>query len=137
MTVRNGFPFLLLLTAAFCSGCDVLDSKQFVLPNASATDRLTIKRAIKSMAAGAGLSDRTQTSRVPDTIAYYTEPNNPFSVSLGARMVKTSAVIDLSCFHPGPGTSPLFKKVDLSLTETLTHEFGARLTTPDFHHQVP
>ena len=137
MKVRSGFPIAALLAAAFCSGCDVLDSKQFVLPNASATDRLTIKRAIKSTAIGAGLSDRTQTSITPDTIAYYTDPNNQFRVSLGARMVKTSAVIDLSCFHPGPGTSPLFKKVDLSLTDTLTHEFGARLTIPDRHHMVP
>ncbi len=135
--MQRGFFIATLLAVAFCSGCDVLDSKQFVIPNASPGDKATIKRVVNTSAVNAGLSAAAPSARVPNVLAYYTQPNTPFSISLGARMVNTSAVIDLSCFHPGPGTSPLFKRLDSSLTETLRHQFGERLTMPDVSHKVP
>jgi hypothetical protein len=52
-------------------------------------------------------------------------------------MVGESAIVDLGCFHPGPGKWPVFEKVESRLTLALTDEFGTRLTMPVYPHQAP
>lgn len=126
-----------VLVITFVSGCDSLHFTQYVVSNASATDRATIKKAIVSSAEAAGLVDKTETSKIPDTIVYYLEPVPHFPVSLGARMVQDSAVVDLSCFHPGTEKPLIFQSVESNLTATFTREFGARLAMPDNSHSVP
>jgi hypothetical protein len=126
-----------VLLVALLTGCDSLHYTQYVISNASPTDRVTIKQTVESSATAAGLVDKTATSRVPDTIAFYLEPVPHFPVSLGARMVGDSAVVDLSCFHPGVAKPAAFQSAESSLTTILTREFGARLTIPDDSHRVP
>ena len=130
--------FLLsVLLVMFVTGCDSLHYTQYVVSNASPTDRAAIKKTVVSSAAAAGLVDKTETSKVPDTIAFYLEPVPHFPVSLGARMVQDSAFVDLSCFHPGVAKPQAFRSAESNLTATLTREFGAQLTMPDHSHRVP
>jgi len=135
-THRLSLAFVLLV-AVLAVGCDSLNYTQYVVAKASASDRATIKRAVESSAAAAGLADKTGTSKVPDTIAFYLEPVPHFPVSLGARMVGDSAVVDLSCFHPGVAKPPAFKTAESHLTSALTNEFGARLKMPGYSRRVP
>lgn len=137
MNAQQAFPFIALFVAMICAGCDSLHYSQYVVANASASDRGIIKRAIESSAIAAGLVDKTETSRIPGTIAYYREPLQKFPVVLGARMIGDSGIVDLSCFHPGVSKPPAFKTAESALTESLTREFGDRLTMPDYLHRVP
>jgi hypothetical protein len=126
-----------LLVAVLVVGCDSLNYTQYVVAKASPSDRAIVKRAVESSAAAAGLADKTETAKIPDTIAFYLEPVPHFPVSLGARMVGDSAVVDLECFHPGVAKPPAFKTAESHLTRALTNEFGARLRMPDYSHIIP
>ena len=128
---------LVLLVAVLATSCDSLHYTQYVVAKASASDRATIKRAVEASATAAGLADKTETSKVPDTIAFYLEPVPHFPMSLGARMVGDSVVVDLGCFHPGVAKPRAFQSAESSLTTTLTREFGVRLSIPDYSHRVP
>src|ERR1044072_6622335 len=127
---------LVLLVAVLSTGCDSLHYTEYVVAKASASDIATMKRAVDSSTTAAGLVDKAEISKVPDTIASYLEPVPHFPVSLGARMVGDSAVVDLGCFHPGVAKPRAFQSAESSLTTTLTREFGVRLTMPDYSHRV-
>ena len=128
---------LVLLAALLAAGCDTINYAQFVVAKVSPADQVIIKQTVESSAAAAGLADRTETSKVPDTLAFYLEPVPHFPVSLGARMVGDSAVVDLSCFHPGVDKPLAFRSAETNLTTTLYREFGTRLAMPDYQHRVP
>ena len=128
---------LAVLLVALPTGCDTFGHTQYVIPNASPTDRATIKHIVESSATTAGLVDKTATSRVPDTIAFYVEPVPYYPVNLGARMVGDSAVVDITGFWTGPAVPPAFKTADSRVSSALTNEFGARLRIPDYAHIVP
>lgn len=125
-----------LMIASMLVGCDSLNDTQYVIAGASVSDRATIKRSVRSSAIAAGLTDRPATFNVRNTIAYYLEPVQHFPVGLGARMVDDSAIVDLTCFHPGVGKPPAFRTAESLLTKTLTQGFGERLTMPDYGHIV-
>jgi hypothetical protein len=122
-----------LAAAVFASGCDSLHQTQYVVANATLNDQKTVKSAVESAASEAGLVDKTDASKVPSTIVYCLEPVPHFPVSLGARVVGDSAVVDLSCFHPGVAKPHAFKIAESNLTAKLTNEFGTRLAMPDVH----
>src|SRR5437870_1421268 len=129
-THRLSLAFVLLV-AVLAIGCDSLHYTQYVVAKASAADRANIKSAVESSATAAGLVDKTETSKVPDTIAFYIEPVPHFPVSLGARVVGDSAVVDLGCFRPGVARPHAFKTAESRLTSALTNECAARLSVPD------
>jgi len=135
-TYRPSLGFVLIV-AVLAAGCDSLHYTQYVVAKASPSDRATIKRAVESSATAAGLIDKTDTSKIPDTIAFYLEPVPHFPVSLGARMVEDSAVVDLGCFHPGVAKPPAFRAAESSLPTTLTREFPPRIAMPEYSHRVP
>jgi|SRR5437016_769722 len=138
MNTRRPLNVLAVLTVAFFAvGCDSLHYTQYLVANASPADRATVKTAVEAAAVEARLVDKSDTSRVPATIAYYLQPVPHFPVSLGARVVGDSAIVDLSCFHPGTAKPPAFKIAESRLTSALANEFGPRLTLPDFLHRIP
>ena len=137
MGAQQRFWILVVLMALVCSGCDTLHSRQYVVDKASAADRETIKAAVESTAMTAGLADKTETSKVPDTIAFYLEPVPHFPTSLGARLHGDLAIVDLSCFHPGRKKPAAFKTAESELTEKLGRAFGERLSMPEYPDRVP
>ena len=81
--------------------------------------------------------DSTSSSRVPHTIALYTQPNvQHFRVDVGARTVADDIVVDLTAgFGPTPRE---FKQARSLLTPALSNEFGSRLTVmPPYTEPVP
>jgi len=128
---------LVVLVALVCGGCDTLHSRQYVVDKASAADRETIKAEVESAAMAAGLADRTETSKVPDTIAFYLEPVPHFPTSLGARLHGDLAIVDLSCFHPGRKKPPAFRTAESLLTEKLGRAFGERLSMREYPDRIP
>ena len=137
MKMRRLSLAFVVLVALVCAGCDSLHHTQYVVADASASDKATIKSVVETSASEAGFADKTETSKVPDTIVFYLQPVPHFPVSLGARRVGEFVVVDLSCFHPGVAKPPAFKSLESSLTETLALEFGERLTMPDYKHLIP
>ena len=137
MNTRWPFLAFVLWVALVCAGCDALHYTQYVVANASASDRATIKRVVDTSASEAGFADKTETSKVPDTIVFYLQPVPDYPVTLGARIVGESVVVDLSCFHPGVAKPPAFKSLESSLTETLTVEFRERLSMPAYKDRIP
>ncbi len=134
---RLSILFAVLAAAVFATGCDSLHQTQYVIASATLNDQKTVKGVVEKVASEAGLADKTDTSKVAGTIAYYLEPVPHFPVSLGARVVGDSAVVDLGCFHPGVAKPPAFRIAESRLTAVLTNEFGTRLTIPDRLHQIP
>jgi hypothetical protein len=137
MGAQQRCSILVALIALVCGGCDTLHSRQYVVDKASAADRETIKAAVESTAMAAGLTDKTETSKVPDTIAFYLEPVPHFPTSLGARLDGDLAIVDLSCFHPGTKKPAAFKTAESQLTEKLGRAFGERLSMPEYPDRIP
>lgn len=136
-TPRLLISFAVLVAAVFATGCDSLHQRQYIIANATLTDQKTVKNACDTVASEAGLADKTDTSKIPGTIAYYLETVPHFPVRLGVRVVGDSAVVDLGCFYPGIAKPPTFRIAESRLTVVLTNEFGARVTMPDGAHQIP
>jgi hypothetical protein len=112
----------MLLTAL--GGCDTFNQAQFLIPDPSPANRDRVMGVVKSAAVSAGMVDRTDRSKVTDTLIYFEEPVEYFPTTLGARGTSEYIVIDLACFHPGSGESPAFSVTKKSLESALKTEFG-------------
>jgi hypothetical protein len=135
--MKSKQPFLAGALFLVAAGCDSLDTTQYVVRKASGRDQNAIAQTVDAIAGDARLENRTDGSKVAQTLRYYLEPIPHFPVSLGVRIVKEDAVIDLSCFHPGVGKTSKFKEVESRLTLALSNEFGVRLATPEKPERVP
>lgn len=105
-------------------GCDTFNQAQFLIPDPSPANRDRVMGVVKSAAVSAGMVDRTNRSKVSDTLLYFEEPVKSFPTTLGARSTSEYIVIDLACFHPGRGESPAFSVTRKSLESSLKSEFG-------------
>jgi hypothetical protein len=131
---------LLFAAVAGITGCDTLNYAQYQIARAGANpvDRAHVVAAVNSAASRAALSDATSRSHVPDTLVYFEEPVGHFPTTLGARVVGDSIVVDLVCFHPGPGESKPFSAAKVSLSDSLRVEFGGRLTMlQNYRDRIP
>ena len=126
--------FLVILSLG---GCDSLSRTQYVVAKASYADQAAIKKIVRATGMKAKLVDKTSESRAPHTLIYFAEPVPHFPIELGARMVGDTAVLDLNCFHPGPGKTPLFKSLEAELTPAMDRQFGTRVTMPDYKNLLP
>lgn len=122
--------FVLVAVAALaCFGCDTLNYTQYkISDSAGAPERAAVVKIVQSAAADAGLVDRLDTSRVPNTLAYFSEPVEHFPTALGARTVGELVVIDLACFHPGAGEAKRYSLARAKLAASLGEQFGSRVT---------
>lgn len=118
-------------------GCDTIHQNQFVVAEASPGDCAFVATTIVRAAEEAGLEDKTASSNVRSTIAYYSEPVPHFPVHLGGRMVGDSAVVDLMCFHPGWRKPRAYKVAEKALRTQLSEEFGERLKEPRHGERIP
>ena len=110
------------------AGCDSIHSEQLLLrpvttAPAVGDERATaIKEAIASVAASNGLEDRTSTSAVARTIAYYVEQVRHFPVAVGARVVQEGYVVDIQLFHPGWHEPAKYKRVRAELIDEIRNK---------------
>ena len=61
-------------------------------------------------------------------LIYFAEPVEHFPTVLGAWVVDDSIVVNLECFHPGPGRSKAFSAARSTLDTALKDQFGTRLS---------
>ena len=82
--------------------------------------------------------ERCPRKRVNSTLVYFAEPAEHFPTTLGARVVGDSIVVDLVCFHPGPGKSKAFSVARMLLDASLRDQFGTRLSiVNDLNKSIP
>jgi hypothetical protein len=122
-----------LTVAASCgvvAGCDTLDFAQYKISGAAPrpSDRAIVVTLTNAAASKADLVERRAASSVGDTLVYFAEPVEHFPTTLGARVVDDNIVVDLACFHPGPGRSKAFAAVRKVLDASLSDQFGSRLS---------
>jgi hypothetical protein len=125
---------------AALAGCDTLNRIQYQIAESStnAADRVLVIDVVRNAAATAGLIDRTSASNVPETLGFFAEPVDHFPTILRARAAGDLLVVDLSCFHPGPGKSKAYSAAEAILSTSLQRDFGARLNiVDDLNKQLP
>jgi hypothetical protein len=117
----------LVFVALLLSGCDTVNIQQYRIAGTARRDTGKVKYVLHSVASRTGLIDRTSTSRAPQTLVFYTQPDvQHFRVDLGARMRGDDIIVDLNGGF-GPAR-PEFKQALHLLTPALSSEFGSRLT---------
>jgi hypothetical protein len=118
---------LAFIAALLLSACDTVNIQQYRIAGGAHRDTAKVKRVLHTVASQTGLVDSTSTSRAPQTVVFYMQPNvQHFRVDLGARVVADDIVVDLNAgFGPTPGE---FKQAERLLTPALSSEFGSRLT---------
>jgi hypothetical protein len=126
-------PIFLIVTflGVFFAGCDTVMISQYRVVSV-ATDKGEKQKLLETLARVAvrvGLENRTQASRVRETLVYYAEPNvEHFRVDLGARVVGDSIIVDLTGGF-GPKTRT-FEKAQQVLREEMDRSFPGRYDVP-------
>jgi hypothetical protein len=71
-------------------------------------------------------------------LGFFEEPVEHSPTILGAHAAGDLLVVDLSCFHPGPGKSKAYSAAEAILSASLQRDFGPRLTiVNDLNKQLP
>lgn len=128
MKLLNG---LLLFSLLLLTGCDTMNWQQYRISNMPATsqDTIKLKSALKNVSDQVGLQDKIDNSKIPGTLAFYSEPDvEHFRVDLGARLYEGDVIVDLMA---GFGPTPQKYNQAKSLLESiLSKEFDSRLSSP-------
>jgi len=120
----------LLISVLFVTGCDTMNVQQYRITGVAkgSPDAANVRSILQTVADQTGLSDRTSESRVPDTLVFYSQPQQAFRVDLGARFDQTNVLVDLvGGFGPTPSA---YKHAKHLLTPALFAEFGSRFSVP-------
>jgi hypothetical protein len=128
------FPIVVLLF----TGCDTMNWKQYRITGVAAgsPDATKLRTTLQTVADKVGLKDRTQDSREPATLVFYTQPEvRNFRVDIGARFTDDGVLIDLvGGFGPRP---PAYKQAKRLLMPALSAEFGSRVSIPEPFVPIP
>jgi len=127
-----------LIVAGLASGCDTLNWQQYRISgiHANSTDADRLKSVVMSVASRQTLKDATQTSHVPGTLIFVTEPDvQHFHTDIGVRLHGDDALVDVMAGF-GPRVKK-FERVRDALGPALTAEFGARCIAIAPQERVP
>jgi hypothetical protein len=123
--------FFLPIVVLLVAGCDTMNWQQYRIAGVAAgsPDATKLRATLQTVADQAGLKDRTQDSREPATLVFYTQPEvRNFRVDIGARFTNDDVLIDLvGGFGPTP---PAYKQAKRLLMPALSAEFGSRVSVP-------
>ena len=129
---------LLFVMSLLGSACDRLNFEQYRIAggagNADITER--VKSILQEVADKTALKDSTSTSKAPDTIVFYMEPDvKNFRVDLGARVYGEDILVDLvGGFGP---KLPTFEQAKQLLLPALSAEFGSKVSVPQPRIPIP
>jgi hypothetical protein len=131
---------VLLVAAALIPGCDTVNWQQYRISgiHANSADADRLKSVVMGVANRYALKDATETSRVPNTLIFVTEPDvKNFRTDIGVRLNGDDALVDVSA-GIGPRVEK-FERVRDALGPALAAEFGARCiaVSPEKRAPVP
>ncbi len=143
------FAIICLLFLVFLSGCKKLHTHQIqIIPESikytssytaliPAEDVDEVKRILELAANKFNLVDKTDISRVPDTIKYYIESDPKFPFAIGVRSINDRILIDFNHFHPSDGVIPAYWKTKTFIQRELQKSFGDNAHWADQDNFIP
>jgi hypothetical protein len=124
------------------AGCGTVNHTQYQLSGpprvdglhaaVSAQDRDQVKEIVMAHAARFKLKDFSQSSRIPNLIVYFQEPDAQNPIKLSARVVGDNILIDLMGTLPEVGETLTYRAAKEALLSELRSAFGGRVTIVDF-----
>ena len=126
--MRSLLAFALIQVVAFLSGCDTMNWQQFRVTGVAenSPDATRISALLSGVAGQCDLVESTRLSKVPNTLAFFSQPQVPhFATALGARFYQGDVIIDVYAGWGPPG-NPTFKKAKQMVTSACSQEFASR-----------
>jgi hypothetical protein len=117
------------------AGCETLNHSQYkVSPmgndktaTLSAADRDTIREIVSSVAKQFKLTEMTDSSVVPNTIAFFTEVDATYPMQIKVYTDGNMILVDLMHSHPYGGETERYMKLKSALVSELNDKFGDRV----------
>ena len=124
------------------AGCGTVNHTQYQLNGprradglhaaVSTEDRERVKEIVTAHAARFKLQDFSQSSRIPNLIAYFQEADAQNPIKLSARTVGDKILIDLMGTLPEVGETLTYRTAKETLWSELKSAFGERVIIVDF-----